>query len=248
MSLPSGKHDILVVDDEVQIRRLLRITLESAGHAVREVDAGQLGLDEVAHRAPDAVILDLGLPDMSGLEVLRRLREWSRVPVLVLTVLAGETDKVAALDAGADDYLTKPFGTSELLARIRAILRRVMARRAHGAERIPHFSVCNEIDGANNGACRAQRRFRGARRHDRVRIDDGVSVLLRFFIQHAENRIDMGRIMHRDQRFAGGPRRFVMPKRQEFRCRQRGQHGFQPVRGFGMTGRRKMLKAGFVRN
>lgn len=127
MSLPSGKHDILVVDDEVQIRRLLRITLESAGHAVREVDAGQLGLDEVAHRAPDAVILDLGLPDMSGLEVLRRLREWSRVPVLVLTVLAGETDKVAALDAGADDYLTKPFGAAELLARIRAILRRVPA-------------------------------------------------------------------------------------------------------------------------
>lgn len=118
------QNDILVVDDEVQIRRLLRLTLESAGHAVREVETGQLGLVEVAKRAPDAVILDLGLPDIPGLEVLRRSREWSRVPVLVLTVLAAETDKVAALDAGADDYLTKPFGGAELLARIRAILRR----------------------------------------------------------------------------------------------------------------------------
>jgi two-component system KDP operon response regulator KdpE len=124
MNAPITQHDILVIDDEVQIRRLLRITLESAGHAIREVETGQLGLDEVARRAPDAVILDLGLPDVPGLEVLRRLREWSRVPVLVLTVLAAETDKVAALDAGADDYLTKPFGSAELLARIRAILRR----------------------------------------------------------------------------------------------------------------------------
>jgi two-component system, OmpR family, KDP operon response regulator KdpE len=118
------QHDILVIDDEVQIRRLLRLALESAGHSVHEVETGQFGLDEIAKRAPDAIILDLGLPDISGLEVLRRLREWSRVPVLVLTVLAAETDKVAALDAGADDYLTKPFGGAELLARIRAILRR----------------------------------------------------------------------------------------------------------------------------
>lgn len=124
MTAPVTKHDILVIDDEVQIRRLLRITLESAGHAIREVETGLSGLDEVARRAPDAVILDLGLPDVPGLEVLRRLREWSRVPVLVLTVLAAEADKVAALDAGADDYLTKPFGSAELLARIRAILRR----------------------------------------------------------------------------------------------------------------------------
>jgi two-component system KDP operon response regulator KdpE len=125
MSTPDTRHEILVIDDEVQIRRLLRITLESAGHMVREVETGRLGLDEIAHHAPDAVILDLGLPDLPGLEVLRRLREWSRVPVLVLTVRADETDKVAALDAGADDYLTKPFGAAELLARIRAILRRV---------------------------------------------------------------------------------------------------------------------------
>lgn len=124
MNGATPRHDLLVIDDEVQIRRLLRITLESAGHAVREAETGQLGLAEVARRAPDAVILDLGLPDMPGLEVLRRLREWSRTPVLVLTVQAAEADKVAALDAGADDYLTKPFGGAELLARLRAILRR----------------------------------------------------------------------------------------------------------------------------
>lgn len=127
MNPPSAGHDILVIDDEVQIRRLLRITLESAGHRIREVETGRLGLDEIASRAPDAVILDLGLPDVPGLEVLRRLREWSRVPVLVLTVLAAEADKIAALDAGADDYLTKPFSGGELLARLRAILRRVPA-------------------------------------------------------------------------------------------------------------------------
>jgi two-component system KDP operon response regulator KdpE len=115
---------ILVIDDEVQIRSLLRITLESAGHRVREAENGHSGLEEIAREAPDAVILDLGLPDVPGLEVLRRLREWSRVPVLVLTVLAGEMDKVAALDAGADDYLTKPFGGAELLARVRSVLRR----------------------------------------------------------------------------------------------------------------------------
>jgi two-component system KDP operon response regulator KdpE len=116
---------ILVIDDEVQIRRLLKITLEAAGIAVVEADTGRIGLEEAARSHPDAIVLDLGLPDMSGLEVLKLLREWSKVPVLVLTVLATEADKVSALDAGADDYLTKPFGSAELLARIRAILRRM---------------------------------------------------------------------------------------------------------------------------
>ena len=124
MSGPAAKQRILVIDDEVQIRRLLRITLDAAGYLVVEADSGRLGLDEAARGQPDAVILDLGLPDLGGLEVLRQLREWSHVPVLVLTVLAGETEKVAALDAGADDYLTKPFGAAELAARLRAILRR----------------------------------------------------------------------------------------------------------------------------
>ncbi|HEY1107908.1 MAG TPA: response regulator [Opitutaceae bacterium] len=120
----SEQKEILIIDDEVQIRRLLRLTLEAAGYAVREAENGRLGLDAVVQRAPDAVVLDMGLPDLGGLDVLRQLREWSRVPVLVLTVLAAETDKVAALDAGADDYLTKPFGAAEIAARLRAILRR----------------------------------------------------------------------------------------------------------------------------
>jgi two-component system KDP operon response regulator KdpE len=135
------KSDLLVIDDEVQIRRLLRLTLESAGHAVREVETGQLGLDEIAKRAPDAVILDLGLPDIPGVEVLRRLREWSQIPVLVLTVLAAETDKVAALDAGADDYLTKPFSGAELLARLRAILRRAPTAAEQSAIQFGEITV-----------------------------------------------------------------------------------------------------------
>jgi two-component system KDP operon response regulator KdpE len=115
---------LLVIDDEVQIRRLLRVTLESGRYRMREAETGQLGLQEIAHQAPDGVILDLGLPDMNGAEFIRRLREWSRVPVLVLSVRAADDDKIGALDAGADDYLTKPFSGRELLARVRAILRR----------------------------------------------------------------------------------------------------------------------------
>jgi len=124
MSLPAAKPTLLVIDDEKQIRRLLRVTLEGEGYKVRETETGQLGLHEIAQQAPEGIILDLGLPDLDGTEVIRRLREWSKVPVLVLSVREGEDDKIAALDAGADDYLTKPFGGRELLARVRAILRR----------------------------------------------------------------------------------------------------------------------------
>ena len=127
MNGPSSQSEILVVDDEVQIRRLLRFTLEDAGYRVREAESGHRGLVEAAHRRPDAIILDLGLPDMTGVEVLGRLREWATLPVLVLSVFGEERSKVAALDAGADDYLTKPFGGAELLARLRALLRRVHA-------------------------------------------------------------------------------------------------------------------------
>ncbi|HZP60058.1 MAG TPA: response regulator [Opitutaceae bacterium] len=115
---------VLVIDDEVQIRRLLRVTLESGGYAVSEAETGQLGLVEAAGVRPDGIVLDLGLPDMDGKDVLRRLREWSQVPVLVLTVRDTERETIAALDAGADDYLTKPFRGLELLARLRAVLRR----------------------------------------------------------------------------------------------------------------------------
>jgi two-component system, OmpR family, KDP operon response regulator KdpE len=127
MTTPLHSPEVLVVDDEVQIRRLLRITLEAAGYQVRETDTGQLGLAEIAARRPDLVILDLGLPDIGGLEVLKRLREWTQLPVLILSVREQEQEKVAALDSGADDYLTKPFGGAELLARLRVMLRRAQA-------------------------------------------------------------------------------------------------------------------------
>jgi two-component system KDP operon response regulator KdpE len=120
----SVERTVLVIDDEPPIRRLLRLTLEPQGYRVFEADNGQLGLQEAAARRPDVIVLDLGLPDMDGLTVLKRLREWSQTPVLVLSVRDREADKVAALDNGADDYLTKPFGTAELLARMRAVQRR----------------------------------------------------------------------------------------------------------------------------
>jgi two-component system KDP operon response regulator KdpE len=125
----SAERIALVIDDEPPIRRLLRLTLEPQGYRVFEADNAQLGLQEAAARRPDVIILDLGLPDMDGLAVLKRLREWSQTPVLVLTVRDRESDKVATLDAGADDYLAKPFGTAELLARLRAVQRR--APEAH---------------------------------------------------------------------------------------------------------------------
>ena len=120
---------VLVIDDEAAIRRLLRAALEPQNYQVCEAETGQLGLQEAVGRRPDVVILDLGLPDMDGLTVLKRLREWSQTPVLVLTVRDREADKVAALDSGADDYLTKPFCTAELLARLRAVQRRAAEAR-----------------------------------------------------------------------------------------------------------------------
>ncbi len=115
---------VLVIDDEGQIRRFLRTGLQGHGYVVSEANAGNPGLDQIATSKPDLVILDLGLPDMDGVDVIRHLREWSQVPVIVLSVREREQDKIAALDAGADDYLTKPFGIGELLARMRVALRR----------------------------------------------------------------------------------------------------------------------------
>jgi two-component system, OmpR family, KDP operon response regulator KdpE len=114
---------VLIVEDDPQIRRFLRTGLQSHGFETHEADSGKLGLVEAGNRKADLLILDLGLPDMDGVEVVKRIREWSSMPVIVLSARAMETDKVSALDAGADDYLTKPFGLSELLARIRVALR-----------------------------------------------------------------------------------------------------------------------------
>jgi two-component system KDP operon response regulator KdpE len=122
-----SKSVIVAIEDDPQIRRFLRTGLESHGFQIHEADTGKLGLIEAANRKPDLVILDLGLPDMDGVEVVKKLREWSGMPVIVLSARATETDKVAALDAGADDYLTKPFGLGELLARIRVALRHASA-------------------------------------------------------------------------------------------------------------------------
>lgn len=132
----------LVIDDERQIRKLLRIVLEQDHYRVLEAENGKQGLSDIALRRPEVVLLDLGLADMDGLAVLKRLREWSHVPVLILSVREGAEDKVAALDAGADDYVTKPFESGELLARLRAIQRRA----ASGTEE-PFFRAGSlEID------------------------------------------------------------------------------------------------------
>lgn len=117
---------ILVVDDEPAIRRLLQVSLSAHGYAIYEAATGEDALQNVPSVRPDLVILDLGLPGISGIDVARRLREWTQTPIIVLSVREQESEKIAALDAGADDYLTKPFGVGELLARIRAALRRAL--------------------------------------------------------------------------------------------------------------------------
>jgi two-component system KDP operon response regulator KdpE len=115
---------ILIVDDEAAIRLYLRLALNTSEFSVHEADDGHSALAASVAAHPDLILLDLGLPDMDGIEVLRRIREWSSVPIIILSVREGEEDKIKALDAGADDYLTKPFSTGELLARIRASMRR----------------------------------------------------------------------------------------------------------------------------
>lgn len=115
---------ILIVEDEADIRRFVRLTLEAEGHTVHEADGLRRGLIEAGTRRPDLVVLDLGLPDGDGVDLIHDLRTWSAMPVIVLSARSSEADKIAALDAGADDYLVKPFGAGELMARVRAQLRR----------------------------------------------------------------------------------------------------------------------------
>lgn len=116
--------NVLVIDDEPQIRRALRAGLEQNGYSVTLAEGGEAGLDAAALHPPDLVILDLAMPGLDGFEVCRQLREWTRVPIIILSVREDESDKIRALDLGADDYLTKPFSLGELLARTRAVLRR----------------------------------------------------------------------------------------------------------------------------
>ncbi len=120
----SAEINILLVEDEPQIRRVVRSVLEGEGCRVFEAETGQRGLIEAGSRKPDLLIVDLGLPDMDGIELVREFRNWSEAPILILSARTEEQQKVAALDCGADDYLTKPFGVAELLARVRALSRR----------------------------------------------------------------------------------------------------------------------------
>jgi two-component system KDP operon response regulator KdpE len=161
----------LVIDDEPQIRRLLRVTLEANGFRVFDAVNGMDGIAQAAQCRPDVILLDLGLPDMDGITVLNRLREWSQVPVIVLSVRDRDHDKVSALDAGADDYLTKPFSTNELLARLR-----VSRRHTPGQAGLEVFQSGNlEV-------------YLIARivklKGQEVRLTATEYTLLRFFVQH----------------------------------------------------------------
>jgi two-component system KDP operon response regulator KdpE len=173
MSEPTPlKPNVLVIDDEVQIRRLLRACLEGNGYRVLEAASGQEGIREAAQHPPDVVLLDLGLPDMEGVSVLKRLREWTRVPVVVLSVRDREEDKVAALDNGADDYVTKPFGAAELLARLR-----VAQRHGSAASESPIF-----VSGDLEVDLTARIVRLGGKE---VRLTATEYSLLRLFVQHA---------------------------------------------------------------
>ncbi|HEX2619645.1 MAG TPA: response regulator [Phototrophicaceae bacterium] len=169
--MTDGAH-ILVVDDELQIRRFLKISLEANGYHVHETDSGHDAIIKTAQLRPDVIILDLGLPDMDGLEVLNRLREWTETPVIILSVRDSDRDKIAVLDAGADDYLTKPFSMEELMARVR-----VAQRHAQPEPEMPVFSSGNlQVD-----LTRRLVTLKG----EIVKLTPTEYALLRLLIQHA---------------------------------------------------------------
>ena len=132
---------VLVVDDEKTIRRFLKATLVSHGYDVFEAADGMQALEYSVSTHPDVIILDLGLPDIDGFEVTRRIRERSEIPIIILSVREDESDKIAALDAGADDYLTKPFDAGEMLARIRAVMRRLLSQNERASFQVKELSV-----------------------------------------------------------------------------------------------------------
>ena len=166
------KSTALVIDDELQMRRLLRVCLEANGYRVSEAATGKDGIAEAAQHPPDVVILDLGLPDMEGVAVLKRLREWSRVPVVVLSVRDREEDKIAALDAGADDYVTKPFSSGELLARLRVAQR--------------HAAPTSETTVFRSGQLEVDLAARVVKlKGKEVKLTVTEYSLLRLFVQHA---------------------------------------------------------------
>lgn len=164
---------ILVIDDEVQIQRLLTIALEASGYRVATAGEGRQGITAAAQHRYDAIILDLGLPDINGIEVLKNLREWTQTPVIVLSINDGEAEKVESLDLGADDHVTKPFSTAELLARIRATVRR--ANRGQTEEPAYHFGEV-EVNLATR---------RVTKKGAAIKLTATEYGLLRLFVQHA---------------------------------------------------------------
>ncbi|MFC5653476.1 response regulator [Paenibacillus solisilvae] len=132
---------ILIIDDEPQIRKLLRVTLNAHGFEAAEAATGQEGLLQATMVRPDLIVLDLGLPDMTGMEVLQHIREWSQVPIIILTAQDQEQDKVAALDRGADDYVTKPFGMGEFMARMRVALRHIAKTQDEPVLKLGHLVI-----------------------------------------------------------------------------------------------------------
>jgi two-component system KDP operon response regulator KdpE len=171
MSTPV-KSTALVIDDELQMRRLLRVCLEANGYRVTEATTGKEGIAEAAQHPPDVVLLDLGLPDMEGVAVLKRLREWSQVPVVVLSVRDREEDKIAALDNGADDYVTKPFSSGELLARLRVAQR--------------HATPASEATVFRSGQLEVDLAARVVKlKGKEVKLTATEYSLLRLFVQHA---------------------------------------------------------------
>lgn len=163
---------VLVVDDESQIRRFLRASLTGHRYQVVEASNGKDALRQIVATKPDLVILDLGLPDMDGLQVLKQVREWSQVPIVVLSVREREQDKIAALDAGADDYLTKPFGVGELLARLRTAMRHMLP-----AEQEPTFQTGNlRVDLARRQVWVGERE---------IKLTPTEYSILRYLIAHA---------------------------------------------------------------
>ena len=172
MPPPPLKPTALVIDDELQIRRLLRVCLEANGYRVTEAATGKEGIAEAAQRPPDVIILDLGLPDMEGIAVLQRLREWSHVPIVVLSVRDREEDKIAVLDKGADDYVTKPFSSGELLARLRVAQR--------------HAAPTSDTTVFRSGPLEVDLAARIVKRQgEEVKLTATEYSLLRLFVQHA---------------------------------------------------------------